>query len=61
MNERWLTLRDVAKYLRISYSHAIRTWPSWEVHGVKAYRPGGKKILFDQRQIDKMIQTSVLN
>jgi len=61
MNERWLTLREVASYMKISYYHAARIWPSWENMGVKAYRPGGKKILFDIRQIDKMIQTSALN
>lgn len=55
MNTRWLTLREAAQYIRLSYNTAKKVWPGWTQHGVTPHRLG-KKLIFDSKQLDKFVQ-----
>lgn len=57
---KYVTLKEAAAYLHISYSHARKTWPSWEKMGVHAYRPF-RNLLFDRNELEQAIKTSSVN
>ena len=58
--QRYMFLKEVAAYLRISYRKAVEEWASWEQYGVKASEMGNKR-LFDIKQIDRMVELRRVN
>ena len=52
----YLTLRQAAKYLGVSYPTAKRDWPFWTQHGVKPKRyKGGTRLRFKAQELDAMM------
>ena len=51
--DEFMTRKEVCQLLKISLSTIIR----WEKQGIlKAYRPGGKKVLYRREDIEKIFQ-----
>ena len=56
----WLYLKEASEYLRMSYTKAKIDWPSWEKYGVHASRMG-RKVLFNIKELDRMLELNRVN
>ena len=55
----WLTIREVAAFLKKSVSAIHKQWPSWVTHGVRPVRYGGRergRLLFARSEILRMLE-----
>lgn len=57
MNEKFMTLGEVADLLRIKPRYAAKIWPDWVREGVTPIRfnGNGRKLLFKEKEIRRMI------
>lgn len=57
MENKLMTLGEVAEFLRISLSYARHVWPEWTKFGVNPIRMGGRgQLLFEKTEITAMIE-----
>lgn len=57
MEDKLLTLQEVAEMLRLSLSYVRHKWPEWTNHGVNPIRIGGRgQLLFKSSEISAMIE-----
>lgn len=57
----YVNTKEAAKYLGISYFYFMQTWPSLERYGVRAFKPGGRRLLFRQDELRNYIEASAVN